>query len=103
MPEAYVQVEDFISSVNPDVVIYDVAIPYLSSWDLLAVIRHRPAMKSQRFVITTPNKKELSSAVGAKTPALEIAGNPSDLERLLKAVIGASATPRSREQRPANS
>ncbi len=94
MPRSYVQIETFISSVNPDVVVYDVAMPYLSSWDLLQAILRMPSMESRPFVVTTPNKKELDNAVGAKTPTLEIAGNPADLQRLLKAVTAASASPR---------
>jgi CheY-like chemotaxis protein len=86
MPEAHVEIEKFISSIKPDVVVYDVAIPYASSFDLLEIVRSMPTMKSQRFVVTTPNKKELDNAVGTKTLALEIAGERADLERLLKAV-----------------
>ncbi len=94
MPRSYVQIETFISSVNPDVLVYDVAMPYLSSWDLLQAILRMPSMESTPFVVTTPNKKELDNAVGAKTPTLEIAGNPADLQRLLKAVTTAGASPR---------
>jgi hypothetical protein len=68
--------------------------PYLSSWDLLQAILRMPGIESMPFVVTTPNKKELDNAVGAKTPTLEIAGNPADLQRLLKAVTTASASPR---------
>jgi CheY-like chemotaxis protein len=86
MPEAYTQVAQFILSVNPDVIVYDVALPYLSSWDFLGVIREMPSMKVHKFVITTPNKKELDHAVSQRTSALELTGRRSDMERLLKAV-----------------
>jgi hypothetical protein len=59
--------------------------PYPSSWDLLDVIRASPALQSQAFVITTPNKTKLEQAVGPTT-AIEIAGHAEDLRRLLKAV-----------------
>ena len=74
MPHAHEEVGRFILKHRPDVVIYDIGMPYASSWDLLEVIRTTPALQSQPFVITTPNKRKLEQAVGP-TPALEI-GEP---------------------------
>jgi CheY-like chemotaxis protein len=93
MPEAHIQVEQFISSIKPDVVIYDVALPYFSSWDLLAAIRELPSMKSQKFVVTTPNKKQLDRAVKRPTPAVELTGQQADMERLLKLVARVAEQP----------
>ena len=90
MREAHIQVEQFISSVNPDVVIYDVALPYFSSWDLLAAIRELPSMEFQKFIVTTPNKKQLDRAVKRPTPAIELTGQRVDMERLLKVVEDAA-------------
>ena len=70
-----------------DVVIYDVGMPYTSSWDLLEAIRAAPALQSQPFVITTPNKRKLEQAVGP-TSAIEI-GLETDLGRVLTAVQAA--------------
>jgi DNA-binding response OmpR family regulator len=39
MPQAHEEVGRFIQKHPPDVVIYDVGMPYASSWDLLEVIR----------------------------------------------------------------
>jgi len=52
--------------------------------------KHRtaPALHSQPFVITTPNKRKLEQAVGP-TSAFEIGGPESDLRRVLKAVEAA--------------
>jgi CheY-like chemotaxis protein len=62
MPQAHEEVARFILQHRPDVVIYDVGMPYASSWDLLEVIRaSSPALQSQPFVITTPNKRKLAS------------------------------------------
>ena len=85
MPLAHVEVEQFINEYRPDVVVYDVPMPYGSSWDLLDVIRATPTLQSQPFVITTRNKRKLEQVVG-RTSAIEIAGQPADLRRLLKAV-----------------
>ena len=70
---------------RPDVVVYDVGMPYTSSWDLLEVIRTSPALQSQPFVITTPNKRKCEQAAGP-TSAFEIGGRDEDLRRVLKAV-----------------
>ena len=66
-------------------VVYDVPMPYGSSWDLLDVIRAMPSRQSRPVVITTRNKRKLEQVVG-RTSAGEIAGQPKDLRRLLKAV-----------------
>jgi CheY-like chemotaxis protein len=89
MPQAQDDVGRFIQKHRPDVVIYDVGMPYSSSWDLLEVIRTAPSLRSQPFVITTPNKRKLEQAVGP-TPAFEIGGPDSDLRRILKAVEAAA-------------
>lgn len=85
MPRAHEEVARFIHKHRSDVVIYEVRIPYASSWDLLEVIRTAPALQSQPFVITTPNKRKLEDAVGA-LPAFEIGGRETDLRRVLKAL-----------------
>jgi CheY-like chemotaxis protein len=89
MPQAHEEVGKFIQKHQPDVVIYDVGMPYSSSWDLLEVIRTSPVLQSQPFVITTPNKRKLEQAVGP-TSAFEIGGRESDLRRVLKAVEAAA-------------
>jgi CheY-like chemotaxis protein len=91
MPHAPVEVQQFITEYKPDVVVYDVPLPYGSSWDLLDVIRAMPLLQSQPFVITTRNKRKLEQAVG-RTSVVEIAGQPEDLRRLLKAVEAAATS-----------
>ena len=90
LAHAHVEVEQFIIEHKPDVVVYDVPMPYGSSWDLLDVIRSMPSLQSLPFVITTRNKRKLEEVVG-RTSVIEIAGQPEDLRRLLKAVESAGA------------
>ncbi len=92
MPLAHEEVGRFILKHRPDVVIYDVGMPYASSWDLLEVIRTSPALRLQPFVITTPNKRKLEEAVGP-TSAIEIGGRGEDLPRVGKAVEAAMDAP----------
>lgn len=90
LAHAHVEVERFINAHKPDVVVYDVPMPYGSSWDLLDVIRSVPSLQALPFVITTRNKRKLEEVVG-RTSVIEIAGQPEDLRRLLKAVEAAGA------------
>jgi CheY-like chemotaxis protein len=94
MPKAHDGVGQFIQKHRPAVVIYDVGMPYGSSWDLLEVIRLSAPLRSQPFVITTPNKRKLERAVGANTCAIEVAGLDTDLRRVLTAVEAAAADSR---------
>jgi CheY-like chemotaxis protein len=96
MPMAHSQVEKFLTEQHPDVVVYDVAMPYASNWDLLDAIRQLPSVASLPFVVTTPNKRELHAAVG-RTRTLAIGGRATDLTRLLKAVEKAASTPATRQ------
>ena len=81
MSQAHVEVQQFINEQKPDVVVYDLPMPYASSWDLLDVIRSMPSLRSLPFVITTRNKRKLEQVVG-RTSVVEIAGQPEDLRRL---------------------
>jgi CheY-like chemotaxis protein len=47
MPNAHEDVARFLVDQKPDVVMYDVAMPYANSWDLIDVIRANPALQSQ--------------------------------------------------------
>ena len=85
MPQVHEDVGRLIQKHRPDVVIYEVGLPYASSWDLLEVIRTSPALHGQPFVITTSNKRNLEQAVGP-TSAIEIGGRDTDLRRAFKAV-----------------
>jgi len=86
MSRAHEEVGRFIHKHRPDVVFSDVGMPYASSWDLLEVIRMSPALQSQPFVITTPDKRELEDPVGA-APAIEC---HIELRRVLEAVEAAA-------------
>ena len=92
MPNAHEDVPRLIAKHKPDVVVYDIGMPYESSWDLMEVIRTSPTLHAQPFVLTTPNRRKLREAVGATDPIdLFLAGPRSDghahvvAERLVRA------------------
>jgi DNA-binding response OmpR family regulator len=81
--------DEYLENNTPQVIIYDIAIPYEENYVLFKRLRSRKSAKGIPFVLTTINKKALEKLVG-KTPAFEIIGKPFDLEELIKAVRSAS-------------
>lgn len=76
----------FLQSHNPDVVVYDVAVPYEDNWSFLQTLRQVPTIAERNFVITTVNKRQLELRVG-RTAAVEIVGgHAQDFEETLEAI-----------------
>jgi len=78
---AHIDVEAFVAKHCPDVIVFDVAMPYESNWDFLEVLRILPGLQGIPIVVTTANKKALESLVG-RTTAMQIIGKPKDLSEL---------------------
>lgn len=76
---------NFIEREKPEVIVYDIAIPYEENYKLFCKIKDKLEGKGIRFVLTTTNKRALEDLVG-KTSAFEIIGKPFDLHALVKAV-----------------
>jgi DNA-binding NtrC family response regulator len=75
----------FFAQHDPDVVIWDIAIPYAENWAFFQRVRHGDGGNRRRFVVTTTNKRALESIVGP-TAAIEIIGKPYDLDLVIAAV-----------------
>jgi DNA-binding response OmpR family regulator len=71
---------------RPDVIVYDVALPYDANWRLFVHLRDSPACDGTRFVITTTNVAQVRKAVGTEEVMHEIVGKPYDLNLLIDAV-----------------
>ena len=78
------EIGDFLKRHDPDVIVYDVAIPYAPNWDYLSVLRSAPDLPRIPYVTTTPNKAALDKLVG-KNDALELLGGPDDLTVVMRA------------------
>ena len=70
---------------RPEVIIWDVAIPYEENWDLFLRISQSEEAAGIAFVVTTTNKDALEMLVGP-TPTCELVGKPFDLDHILDAV-----------------
>jgi CheY-like chemotaxis protein len=82
---------DFLSEHQPDVIVFDVSLPYKANWERFQEFRGLAAGRRVPVVLTTTNERALSECIGS-TDALEIVGKPYDLDQLLTAVKRALAS-----------
>lgn len=75
----------FVTENQPDVVLWDIAMPYEENWAYFQSVRQSEVVGSLPFVLTTTNKRALEDLVGP-TPTHEIIGKPYDLEQVVEAV-----------------
>lgn len=87
-PEA---AEAFIARYHPDVVVFDVSLPYEANWNNFIEFRRHVNDRNVAVVLTTTNKRALTELIGS-TNAIEILGKPYDLEQLAAAVRRALPT-----------
>lgn len=78
-------IRDFMNQHQPDVVIYDIAMPYEENWAFFQQVLTVSGLKPCQFVLVTTNQRALNQLVG-ETGSLEIVGKPMDLDQLLDAV-----------------
>jgi CheY-like chemotaxis protein len=79
-----VDLRAFLSSHKPDVLLYDISLPYDVNWRLFCHIRESMNIKVPT-VITTTNVKHVQPLAG-DVHIHEIVGKPYDLDRLLEIV-----------------
>ena len=76
----------FVEEHDPDVIVYDISIPYEENWRFLQLLMSSEAMNGRKVVLTTTNKRVLERLVGHDTGAHEIVGKPYDLQAIVNAV-----------------
>jgi DNA-binding NarL/FixJ family response regulator len=74
---------------DPQVIVYDVVMPYDRNYRFLQHLRET-ALKSSRFVLTTPNAAALSRIVGKDEKVYEVLDDRADIDTIVQAVREAS-------------
>jgi CheY-like chemotaxis protein len=90
--DSKVDIEVLVRQHRPDVIMYDIALPYDANWRLFEHIRASPACQGIPFVITTTNAAQVRKIVGSNEPMHEIVGKPYDLNVLVQLIRNAAAT-----------
>ena len=77
--------EGFVHTHQPDVIVYDLAPPYEKNWLVLQNLR-QTLLKDHRFVLTSVNTKHVEQLVGRDERVYEGVGRPHDLDEIVRAV-----------------
>src|SRR6476646_3304130 len=85
-----VDLDGWMHQHQPDVIVYDIALPYEENWRLFEHIRQSPACRGVPFVLTTTNVAQVKRVAGDAS-VHEIVGKPYDLEKLLESVSTAAS------------
>jgi DNA-binding response OmpR family regulator len=89
---------EFLERASPDVIVYDLGIPYEANYHFLQKAREDPAFPVCALVITTTNARAVQQLLGIE--AVEIIGKPYDVDALIRAVRLATADPMSTNVQP---
>jgi hypothetical protein len=82
-------IEAFLRTHQPSVIVYDIAPPYDRNWAFLEHLR-ATVMKGYRFVLTTTNRFRVEALVGRDEKVYEVVGKSDDLDAIVRATKEAS-------------
>jgi hypothetical protein len=69
---------------NPQVIIYDIAAPFMLNWQFYQVLAAHKSMRGRKVILTTNNAVALKKTCGVD--ALQVVGSDNDLRELLRIV-----------------
>ena len=86
-----VDLESFVEQHHPQAIVYDIAPPYATNWNLFRHLSQLPALKDRPFVITSTNPARLREMAQIDAHEIyEIVEQPYLLRQLLDAVTSAA-------------
>ena len=87
-----VDLESLIEQHQPQAIVYDVAPPYASNWNLFRHVSQLPALKDRPFVITSTNPERLRELAQTEGHEIsEIVEKPYLLSQLIETVRSATS------------
>jgi hypothetical protein len=87
-----INLDEYLATNNPEVVIFDLSPPYDENWAYFIKVSGGPAMSGRGLVVTTTNRNRLDEAVGHDSHALEVVGLEKDLQEIAAAIQAATRT-----------
>ena len=81
-----VNITQFLTEHNPQVVVWDIPPPYDANWEYFQYVRQLPEAQGRQFVLTTTNLALLHQTAGPAVTAIEAVGKPFDLEDMRQAI-----------------
>jgi CheY-like chemotaxis protein len=86
-----VDLEAFIQQHQPQAIVYDIAPPYATNWNLFRHLKQLPALRGRRFVVTSTNPGRLRELADVGQEVLEIVEIPYVITQLVETVAKAVA------------
>ena len=82
---AGLDLESVLEQHDPQVIVYDVVMPYERNWRFLQHLRET-TLRERRFVLTTPNEKGVRQLVGKDQKVYEVLDDRGDVDDIVQAV-----------------
>jgi hypothetical protein len=85
-----VDIESFLALHRPDVILYDIAPPYKSNWQLFLHLRGLPGFKDRPIVLTSTNPVRVRGLAQTAQAVLEIVETPYEIMTVVNTVAEAA-------------
>jgi CheY-like chemotaxis protein len=82
--DGHLDLQSFLGTHHPDVIVYDIAPPYDRNWAFLQHLRST-LLGGYRFVLTAVNRQYVEALVGRDERVYEVVGKADDLDEIVRA------------------